>query len=238
MVASAFDALDGLDDDAGTSRHASAPRRDPCGHERRAAGRSHDSACAVITPVAARFIEKLKTKRLWDHNRFINALNPSMRSHDASLRTAYAALSEADQQSLWYAIPHAHGSPAVASPPVATGAMPSRKGGDKVAPAAARGRRRARPHGGLSWSPEAGERSLSPEDCGAQLQVTEAALTEAEKRERESSVCVVCMERSRDALLMPCRHKVLCMMCAFQVQDCSGECPYCRQVIEEVMHLQ
>lgn len=50
--------------------------------------------------------------------------------------------------------------------------------------------------------------------------------------------CVVCLDRERDALLMPCRHSVLCLMCAFQVRECSGECPYCRRGIEDIMELQ
>jgi hypothetical protein len=46
-----------------------------------------------------------------------------------------------------------------------------------------------------------------------------------------SKKCIVCMERARDVLLLPCKHFKLCSACAEQMAargalDC---CPYCRQ---------
>ncbi|KAF6261821.1 hypothetical protein COO60DRAFT_1499658 [Scenedesmus sp. NREL 46B-D3] len=43
--------------------------------------------------------------------------------------------------------------------------------------------------------------------------------------------CIVCMERLRDVLLLPCKHLVLCSGCAEQLEGrgALGSCPYCRQ---------
>lgn len=56
-----------------------------------------------------------------------------------------------------------------------------------------------------------------------------AARGEDEEEEEDSSLCVVCLERPRNALLMPCKHLCLCSESA-----CSKvkQCPLCRQPVE------
>ena len=53
--------------------------------------------------------------------------------------------------------------------------------------------------------------------------------------EEEAKLCVVCMENSCDALLLPCKHAVMCVSCAVLVKNSTGECPYCRASIDTVM---
>ena len=50
------------------------------------------------------------------------------------------------------------------------------------------------------------------------------------KRERDDAVtrveCVVCMDRPRAVLFLPCNHLVVCASCA------TDECPYCSGAVE------
>lgn len=56
--------------------------------------------------------------------------------------------------------------------------------------------------------------------------------------EEESKLCVVCLDKSRDALVLPCKHTVMCVSCAVLVKNSTGECPYCRAGIDTVMSVQ
>jgi SNF2 family DNA or RNA helicase len=49
----------------------------------------------------------------------------------------------------------------------------------------------------------------------------------------ENSICVVCMERPRDALLLPCGHVYTCMECVSQFRQRT--CPICRAPIQRVI---
>ena len=244
---SAFEALEGLEDDAIPAAHSKRSHKPAAQHVRRPADPSPPEP-EQLPVVVVNFIEKVKRKRLWEHNSFTNALNPVTRQHDPALRAAYSMLTKANQQAVWRCIPNATAAaprkpgarqspaaPASAKPPQQS--PPPRPVASTAAP---RGRaRRTRRDSAPSWLAGFEDLSLSPDDCGAQLDVVEGSLGEEGQAEKEENMCVVCLDRKRDALLMPCRHRVLCMMCAFQVQEeCSGECPYCRSAIEEVMHLQ
>ncbi|TNJ27539.1 Ankyrin repeat protein 2 [Giardia muris] len=44
--------------------------------------------------------------------------------------------------------------------------------------------------------------------------------------------CVVCLSRQKDAILLPCRHLVICEVCADQIEH---RCPYCRRKTDEVI---
>jgi chemotaxis protein histidine kinase CheA len=48
---------------------------------------------------------------------------------------------------------------------------------------------------------------------------------------RPRKKCIVCMDRPRDVLLLPCKHLVLCSGCAEQMEGRGAldSCPYCRQ---------
>lgn len=49
----------------------------------------------------------------------------------------------------------------------------------------------------------------------------------------ESSVCVVCLERRRRVVILPCWHLVLCTECCGQMAN-NAKCPICRQNAEDV----
>ena len=50
-----------------------------------------------------------------------------------------------------------------------------------------------------------------------------------------SSICVVCFDAPRDAVLMPCGHADLCMACAKQVARTNALCPICRAPIAQAL---
>ena len=52
------------------------------------------------------------------------------------------------------------------------------------------------------------------------------------RRAEDRLLCVVCAERERRIVLLPCRHCVLCRECASVVAHGSGTCPMCRCVIK------
>jgi hypothetical protein len=72
--------------------------------------------------------------------------------------------------------------------------------------------------GGLSWNNS-----------------TSAPVGGYNEEEEESKLCVVCLDKSCDALLLPCKHAVMCVACAVLVKNSTGECPYCRESIDTVM---
>eukprot|EP00669_Euglena_mutabilis_P010801 TRINITY_DN5509_c0_g1_i1.p2 TRINITY_DN5509_c0_g1~~TRINITY_DN5509_c0_g1_i1.p2 ORF type:complete len:148 (+),score=24.54 TRINITY_DN5509_c0_g1_i1:658-1101(+) len=51
--------------------------------------------------------------------------------------------------------------------------------------------------------------------------------TAASEADRGTQECVVCLDRQRDCLLMPCRHLVVCQTCG----DKLGDCPVCRTAV-------
>ena len=69
----------------------------------------------------------------------------------------------------------------------------------------------------------------------AELLEAAREIHEQAKEEREAHRCAVCLEGEREAVLLPCRHAVLCTVCSGLVQATSGRCPVCRVGIAEVM---
>ena len=80
----------------------------------------------------------------------------------------------------------------------------------------------------------------------ASLERVRRACTEAEVRQRidaemnerrtevpEDQACVVCTERVKEVILLPCKHRCLCQVCADKVG--LGLCPMCRTPIEELI---
>ncbi len=49
------------------------------------------------------------------------------------------------------------------------------------------------------------------------------------QRERDEKLCVVCRDRPRCVLLMPCRHFCLCDVCVDVLAQHSVVCPICRR---------
>ncbi|AKR14195.1 inhibitor of apoptosis protein 1 [Dasychira pudibunda nucleopolyhedrovirus] len=50
----------------------------------------------------------------------------------------------------------------------------------------------------------------------------------------EALECKVCLERQRDAVLLPCRHFCVCMQCYFAL---DGKCPTCRQDVADFIKI-
>ncbi|XP_073822186.1 uncharacterized protein [Musca autumnalis] len=51
--------------------------------------------------------------------------------------------------------------------------------------------------------------------------------------------CIVCLERTRNILLLPCKHICLCSNCADRIMDERGIkfCPLCRQDINQTLEI-
>ena len=58
---------------------------------------------------------------------------------------------------------------------------------------------------------------------------------DARRQEKESRLCVVCCEKEKSELLLPCKHLCVCEDCA---QDRRlKQCPLCRMEIEETVSI-
>jgi hypothetical protein len=58
-----------------------------------------------------------------------------------------------------------------------------------------------------------------------------------EKKKEDSFDCPVCLEKepvTRMAKTVPCDHQY-CRVCIFELWNTSGECPYCRQIIDHIL---
>jgi hypothetical protein len=51
------------------------------------------------------------------------------------------------------------------------------------------------------------------------------------------SECVVCFENTVNAMVIPCGHQYFCMDCIISVKASAGGCPYCRQVIRDIIEI-
>ncbi len=50
--------------------------------------------------------------------------------------------------------------------------------------------------------------------------------------------CVVCMECTKDTMILPCRHFCLCHGCAIQVSMDKRQCPICRNSIASMLSMR
>ena len=55
--------------------------------------------------------------------------------------------------------------------------------------------------------------------------------------EDENKPCYVCMSSHADGVLMECGHGGLCYQCGLELARKGQQCPLCRSVIEEVLHI-
>ncbi|ESP00177.1 hypothetical protein LOTGIDRAFT_173412 [Lottia gigantea] len=88
------------------------------------------------------------------------------------------------------------------------------------------------PHYGLrnrSMTPKRSKR-LSPDDYEREIE-----------KEKDKRKCVVCQDKSKCVLILPCRHMCLCVDCANQIVRSRyverRVCPLCRQKIQKVMNV-
>lgn len=50
-----------------------------------------------------------------------------------------------------------------------------------------------------------------------------------------SQTCVVCLERKKTVVVMPCKHLCMCQICSDQLQRYQTHCPMCRKTIAELI---
>ena len=73
-------------------------------------------------------------------------------------------------------------------------------------------------------------RPMSAEVCAA-LEATRAAAAAPPPPPPTARECMVCMDRPRAALLLPCRHSIVCAGCAAELLGRASSCPLCRTPI-------
>ncbi len=59
-------------------------------------------------------------------------------------------------------------------------------------------------------------------------------LTRDEDEDDDSRACIICAERKRKVLMLPCEHMILCVECAIVFFDKSIRCPECRKNVFKV----
>jgi RING finger protein 26 len=57
------------------------------------------------------------------------------------------------------------------------------------------------------------------------------------EQEEESKLCVVCQDRKKCVIVLPCRHLCLCVECCIVIRRGLGTCPMCRQVVRRTMKI-
>lgn len=55
------------------------------------------------------------------------------------------------------------------------------------------------------------------------------------EQEQESKLCIVCQDRNKCVIILPCRHLCLCMECCSIIQREHRSCPVCRQNVGRTM---
>lgn len=55
--------------------------------------------------------------------------------------------------------------------------------------------------------------------------------------EPEERLCVVCQDRERCTIILPCRHVCLCYECCGMIRRTHGRCPICRHVVRRTMRV-
>ncbi|CAH0387614.1 unnamed protein product [Bemisia tabaci] len=54
-------------------------------------------------------------------------------------------------------------------------------------------------------------------------------------REQEQRLCVVCQDKGKNVILMPCRHLCLCQSCWDVIKHQGKKCPICRRFVRKVI---
>lgn len=186
-----------------------------------------------------------------------NALDPSSPTHVPSVRASYKTLSKKDARLVWNMLPARTPGAASPGPGLATtshsapsasqlknpGQCGVSRMGSRLVPG---------PRPALGSRPIPGPRARSAQSQqvsaltlhnpipevlsqNAYCIVPSWVPTEPPGDDDESKLCCVCLDKPRDAMLMPCDHAVTCISCAILVKDSTGECPYCRCKIENVV---
>ncbi|GFR47662.1 hypothetical protein Agub_g9406, partial [Astrephomene gubernaculifera] len=84
--------------------------------------------------------------------------------------------------------------------------------------------------GSFRWPLVAAKRSTAQHEAGEDGEDEE----DGDCEDGDEGLCVVCMDRPRSVLLLPCGHLVLCGGCVRAVRERGGLCPMCREKIGDV----
>jgi len=57
------------------------------------------------------------------------------------------------------------------------------------------------------------------------------------EKEQENKLCVVCQDRNKCVIVLPCRHLCLCTECSVIIKRDHGTCPMCRQNVRRTMKI-
>lgn len=50
----------------------------------------------------------------------------------------------------------------------------------------------------------------------------------------ECQTCVICKDRKKNVLIIPCNHVCLCLSCYDELRQNQNTCPICREIIQEM----
>ena len=63
----------------------------------------------------------------------------------------------------------------------------------------------------------------------------EEMLFEQVEREREDKLCVVCQDKEKCIMILPCRHLCICQDCQGPLQLQNNHCPICRRLVRQTI---
>jgi hypothetical protein len=63
----------------------------------------------------------------------------------------------------------------------------------------------------------------------------EEMLFEQVEREREDKLCVVCQDKEKCIMILPCRHLCICQDCQGPMQLQNNHCPICRRLVRQTI---
>jgi len=66
------------------------------------------------------------------------------------------------------------------------------------------------------------------------LKLEHEKVKEKQRVAEDSSICIICFERERNAFILPCAHLATCTDCAIELQSGTNKCPVCRADIAAV----
>merc|ERR1712083_242051 len=73
-----------------------------------------------------------------------------------------------------------------------------------------------------------------------QEDAVEDILMEQVEREREDKLCVICQDREKCIMILPCRHLCICYVCQVSLvqrtdRAHSRTCPICRKIVKQTI---
>lgn len=57
------------------------------------------------------------------------------------------------------------------------------------------------------------------------------------RNSNSNTQCIICLEKPKTTVLMPCKHQCCCANCSKEVFNTSKMCPFCRTQITEIINV-